>query len=88
MTTLAKETNTHLKALRDVIRTCEPGAYRNHLQSCFDETIERLKQMPDRILMQIDAGYVGTTSRAVDDACRTELLWALRPLDKHRDVAA
>jgi hypothetical protein len=84
MSKQSKMINAALKQVLDLIQRCEPGHGRDVLQARFDLTIDRIAQIPERVMLQFDAGTIGSNIE-FDDVRRTELLWALDPLNVGKD---
>ena len=80
MSSEAKEINTALKLVRDIIRSLPVGRNRDILQARFELTLDRIEQIPARVMLQYDAGTVANNGE-FDDIRRTELLWALSAME-------
>jgi hypothetical protein len=48
------EINEMLKSLRDVIRVIQPGPDRERLQNRFDRMLDRIEQVPHRVMAEYD----------------------------------
>jgi hypothetical protein len=70
------EINELLKSLRDGIRAIQPGPDRERLQNRFDRMLDRIEQVPDRVMKQYDeCGLRGGPELVA--AYRDEMLSAL-----------
>jgi hypothetical protein len=49
-----QEINDLLKSLRDGIRMMQPGPDRERLQSRFDRMLDRIEQVPHRVMAEFD----------------------------------
>jgi hypothetical protein len=55
-----QSTNELLRLMRDMIRAAQPGPDRDRMQHRFDRMIDRIAQVPDRVMAEYDKrGLIG-----------------------------
>jgi hypothetical protein len=72
-----KEINNCLKDLRDLIRAMPPGKTQDAFQARFELVLDRIEQLPARIMAQWPFADVDE----MEMVRHTELLWAMSALE-------
>ena len=80
MSEASKQIGKSLRRIQDMLAQCAPSIERDALQARFDLTIDRFRQVPDRVMMQFDANTIADGVE-LDATYTFELLWALSALE-------